>query len=174
MLPTDQSKVVLLYDEDHTGDRCASAEVAKLVPLGVSSTCIQGLTGHQTDFTGCKYFTCASVRQSQLECDHDELKRSTFQVNVAPNGTIVDLDPFNRPCTKPQLAQIVTYGKYAIAIGNSEQGRRLASQFVPEEMRNEAESDRFALKIDDYLKKYQDFVVESPDWLIEDMGGNRG
>jgi hypothetical protein len=33
--------------------------------------------------------------------------------------------------------------------------------------------DMGALTLEQFLDKYKDHVVKAPDWLIEDMGGNR-
>jgi hypothetical protein len=71
-----------------------------------------------------------------------------------------------------QRGQIITYDRYALAIGDSEQGRRLAPRFVPEELIDEASSDRSKMMLVDYLLKWQEYVVEMPEWLIQDMGGN--
>ena len=105
-------------------------------------------------------------------------KANTFNVvipTMTPEGKTAALARLSKRSPKsqhPKHGHIITYDRYALAIGDSEPGRRLAPRFVPEELIDEASSDRGSMMLVDYLLKWQEYVVETPDWLIQDMGGN--
>jgi hypothetical protein len=105
-------------------------------------------------------------------------KANTFNVvipTMTPEAKTAALARLSKRSTESQhqqRGQIITYDRYALAIGDSEPGRRLAPKFVPEQLGDEASSDRGSMMLVDYLLKWQNYVVEMRDWLIRDMGGN--
>jgi hypothetical protein len=98
------------------------------------------------------------------------VKETYFNVILPPAA---NLRQFPKTVYRPYKAQIVGWDGYALAIGDSEEGQRLSENPVPEELRDQVNKDMGALTLEQFLDKYKDHVVKAPDWLIEDMGGNR-
>jgi len=106
-----------------------------------------------------------------MNCDHDELKRSTFDITMNPGSSILDAKQFSKRCTTAAESEIAFHSGWVVVISNQKIATENNVPMVGGHRRKEVEKDVATMSQDEFLNKYSDFAFAMTDKMRNELSG---